>query len=282
MKKEDNKSVGKDKARREVDHIYQKIVRQSIRAVLRNIFGIDQDFEFLEAKFKELLSFETDTLLLVENGDLIVHIELQAQNDPDMLARMGLYAFIVKLKYKKLPIQYVIYVGEEPLRMEVSDINPTKKIAMEVEYIQPRLDWDARQFLSSQVPEEIIWAIFCGGMAPAELVKAIFQRIDDLPLSKAEKNLYLRSLEYLTINTALQPIVEAEMSIYGLEIDITKDRLYKVAHEKRTNEMARNTILGLQNEGRTKAEIIAFLTKFLELSPDEITQAFEGLDQAQA
>jgi hypothetical protein len=146
-------SAGNDKARREVDHIYQKIVRQSIRAVMRVISGSDQEFEFLEVKFKELISFETDTLLLIENGDLIVHIELQAQNDPDMLSRMGLYAFIVRLKYKKLPIQYVIYVGEEPLRMEVSDKNPNGIINMGVEYIQPRLDWDARQFLNDNVPE---------------------------------------------------------------------------------------------------------------------------------
>jgi hypothetical protein len=174
-----------DNARREVDHIYRKIVRESIGAVLRMIFGVDQAYELLETKMKELLSFETDTLLIIENGDNIVHIEIQAQNDPDMLSRMGIYAFIVRLKYKKLPIQYVIYVDEEPLRMETNDINPTGIINMGVEYIQPRLEWDARQFLNSNVPEEIIWAIFCGGMAPVELVKAIFQRIDDLPLSKA-------------------------------------------------------------------------------------------------
>jgi hypothetical protein len=275
-----NHTEAKDGARREVDHIYQMIIRQSIRAVLRNIFGIDQDFEFLEVKFKELLSFETDTLLLIDNGETIVHIEIQAQNDPDMVARMGIYAFIVKLKHKKLPIQYVIYVGEEPLRMEKGDQNPKQKISIEIEYIQPRLEWDANTFLKSDVPEEIIWAVFCGGMAPAELVNAIFQRIDGLSLSKAEKDRYLRSLEYLTINTSLQQLVETAMSIYGLNIDITKDRLYKVGKQNERNEMARNTIAVLRQEGKSDAQIVEFLIK-LNLSQAEINQALEGLEEQQ-
>jgi hypothetical protein len=119
-------------------------------------------------------------------------------------------------------------------------------------------------------------------MALVELVKAIFQRIDDLPLSKPEKSVYLRSLDYLTINTILQPIVEAEMSIYGLKIDITKDRLYKVGKINKRNEMARNTIVGLQSEGKSKSEIIMFLTKFFNLSPEEIKQAFDGLEEPQS
>jgi hypothetical protein len=64
------------------------------------------------------------------------------------------------------------------------------------------------------------------------------------------------------------------MSIYGLEIDITKDRLYKVGK----NEMARNTIAELRKEGKLDEQIVEFLTK-IGLSPEEITQAFEGLEE---
>jgi hypothetical protein len=92
---------------------------------------------------------------------------------------------------------------------------------------------------------------------------------------------YLRSLEYLTINTILQPIVEAEMSIYGLEIDITKDRLYKVGKQNERNEMVRNTIMVFRQEGKTEQQIVELLTK-LQFSPEEISQAFEGLDEQQA
>jgi hypothetical protein len=69
------------------------------------------------------------------------------------------------------------------------------------------------------------------------------------------------------------------MSIYGLEIDITKDRLYKVAHEKRTNELAHNTIVGMRLKGYTTAEITDFLAEIMKLGPEEIVQAFEGLGE---
>jgi hypothetical protein len=113
-------------------------------------------------------------------------------------------------------------------------------------------------------------------------LEAIFQRIDDLPLSKPEKSTYLRLLEYLTVNTILQPIVEAEMSIYGLEIDITKDRLYKVGEKNERNEMAHNTIAGMRLKGYSTAEITDFLAEIMKLSPEEIAQAFEGLEEVSA
>jgi DNA-directed RNA polymerase specialized sigma54-like protein len=71
------------------------------------------------------------------------------------------------------------------------------------------------------------------------------------------------------------------MSIYGLNIDITKDRLYKVGREKRTLEMARNTIAGLTKKGYLKEEIVDFLSQELNLSQEEINQAFEGLEEQQ-
>jgi hypothetical protein len=71
------------------------------------------------------------------------------------------------------------------------------------------------------------------------------------------------------------------MRIYGLAIDITKDRLYKVGQKNKANEIARNTILVFRQEGKTEQQIVELLTK-LQFSPEEISQAFEGLDEQQA
>jgi hypothetical protein len=46
--------------------------------------------------------------------------------------------------------------------------------------------------------------------------------------------------------------------------------------------MAHNTIVGLRERGLSDSWITEFLIKSLSLTPEEITQAFEGLDEPQA
>jgi hypothetical protein len=73
---------------------------------------------------------------------------------------LGIYAFHTLLKYKILPKQYVIYLGEKPLKMDQETANDDKSISLAVTNIQPRLEWNAQDFLNSNIPDEILWAIF--------------------------------------------------------------------------------------------------------------------------
>jgi hypothetical protein len=258
-------------ARQEVDHSVRKISRKSMQTIVGKVAGLKGRLKFVNPKFNEILKFEADSLFWV--GSRLIHIEIQAQNDPDMHARMGTYAFLALFQEKVLPNQYVIYVGEKPLKMPAGAISDDTNTYNRVTYIQPRLEWDARELLASNVPEEIIWAIFCGGLTKEKLVKAIFERINELKLTKKAKNEYFRVLELMTNNTSLQKPVAKYMRIYGVEIDITKDRYYKVGKEQGIDEGIEKgklyTAAELIYSGLVGMEATA---EKLKLSPDEITQ----------
>ena len=57
-------------------------------------------------------------LKLKNNQIFILHIEIQSSNDYKMPLRMMRYYTDIALAYPKLPIkQYVIYIGQQPLKM---------------------------------------------------------------------------------------------------------------------------------------------------------------------
>jgi hypothetical protein len=49
---------------------------------------------------------------------LLIQIELQSTNDPAMALRMLEYAVAIRRRFFRFPEQYVLYVGEAPLRMD--------------------------------------------------------------------------------------------------------------------------------------------------------------------
>ena len=56
--------------------------------------------------------------LLGETADrILVHLELQARNDPDMALRMAEYALAIYRLHGRFPHQFCLYVGEAPMRM---------------------------------------------------------------------------------------------------------------------------------------------------------------------
>lgn len=78
--------------RKEVDHGVRKIARKSLQTIAIKITGHKGRLKFVNPKFNDILRFEADCLFWL--GDRLVHIEIQAQNDPKMQARMGMYAFM--------------------------------------------------------------------------------------------------------------------------------------------------------------------------------------------
>jgi predicted transposase YdaD len=135
-------------------------------------------------------------------------------------------------------------------------------------------------------------------MPKAELVKAVFQKIDQLTIARSLKKKYYRAIEILTINTSLEPIVAQHMNIYGFDIDIRKDRLDKVGKEEgfeegnekgrkegkvegkiegkieARRELAVNTAKSMREDGYSGDEIKRFLVKHLQLTPAEIQAYF--------
>ncbi len=50
----------------------------------------------------------------------LVHVELQSTNDPKMALRMAEYYLSIYRRHKKFPRQFVLYLGQKPMRMKTT------------------------------------------------------------------------------------------------------------------------------------------------------------------
>lgn len=103
----------------------------------------------------EVRNLRVDLLGETASGDL-VHIELQRANDPAMIWRMAEYAFSIKRRFGRWPSQFVLYVGQPPLRMpaRVSSASLTFECCM-----TDIREFDAEALLSSPRLEDNIFAV---------------------------------------------------------------------------------------------------------------------------
>ena len=73
--------------------------------------------ELLTVELPAMRTLRADLLGRLANGDLL-HVEMQSANDPRMALRMSEYANAIYREFGQSPWQGVLYVGDEPLRME--------------------------------------------------------------------------------------------------------------------------------------------------------------------
>ncbi len=71
----------------------------------------------LNLSFSSIKERIADFLVEFENEE-IFYLEIQSVNDKTMPWRMLFYALLIEEKYKKFPMQVVLYVGNEKLRMQ--------------------------------------------------------------------------------------------------------------------------------------------------------------------
>ena len=99
----------------EYDIVLKNVLRRLSAGVLAEITGYPiarwHNVELPEVRLRR-----ADMLGETADG-VLVHIELQSTNDPQMAIRMAIYAFSIYERFGRLPRQMVLYVGEAPLRM---------------------------------------------------------------------------------------------------------------------------------------------------------------------
>lgn len=186
----------------------------------------------LAEKLHYTLEQEGDRFFLVDPGNgeekFIANIEWQVRNDPDMAERMLLY-HAMRYKKDKIPIKgFVVYLGNEPLRMQ--DKVAHFRLQYGFELIDLR-GYEATFFLESNVPEEVIMALLTGfdsGETKRELVKKILDKLQQL-LDQHPRELQrrIRQLEVLGKLRDVQNIILEEganmatlYELYDLKTDI--------------------------------------------------------------
>jgi predicted transposase YdaD len=131
-----------------------KITLQHVDVAIRDLVG-SAVTRWHNIEFPKIESRRADLLGETETGEL-AHIELQSTNDEDMPIRMLNYYIHVRKKFGRYPQQVVLYVGDEPPRMETELRGP----ALDYSYrlIDVR-DLDGERLLKSERVDDNIIAM---------------------------------------------------------------------------------------------------------------------------
>lgn len=99
---------------------FEKVFLQSSQSWL-GIDLVNATIKALPLKLSRSTDREVDFLkrvTLQNNETLILHIEFQTRDDPDMIYRMAEYKAMLQRKYQTTTKQFVIYLGQHESKMK--------------------------------------------------------------------------------------------------------------------------------------------------------------------
>lgn len=221
------------------DKILKEIIDEVIDTLISRVIGLKVvKSERLEAKLQITNEREADYVLKVTTEDgvvLVLHIEFQSTNYAKMARReLGYWLFLLDIY--ELPImQYVFYIGNQPLTMKDHLSYPTTTHTYNLINMQ---DVDCETFLHSGKPEEIVIAILCDYTKKGVkiFIHDILQRIKDLVPDETLRGKYIRQVEVLSQLRNLQNEVCKEAEDMALVWDIEKDVRFRQGLEKGLEE----------------------------------------------
>ncbi len=177
------------------------------------------------------MEHEADRFFLIDaaNGQapFIANIEWQVKNDPDMSVRMLVY-HALRYKMSRMPVRgFVIYIGNEPLRMVSKLEHFHLRYAFDIVDLR---SYTPDFFLQAELPEQVIMAVLTGfnsGEAKREIVRLILDKLHHL-LGQQPLEFYrrVRQLEVLGILRDAQNIIieeEQQMATLYELYDLKKD-----------------------------------------------------------
>lgn len=215
---------------KDFDKIIKENLKEVIDVLIHRVLKINAKRTIiLESNLQITDEREADFILKVEainEGNFVLHLEFQSNNDNTMSHRMLRYFAYIYQTYK-LPVrQYVIYMGKDKLRM----INKIElhNIQYRYELIDMR-DISCEMFLESENPAEIILSILCDFKKKKKrlIVREILLKLKERVEGEVSFSKYIRQLEVISQLRDLQEIVFQEKKEVSLIFDIKKDPNYK-------------------------------------------------------
>jgi predicted transposase YdaD len=157
------------------DTVLKTLLQSSRNSILERIIGA-RIARWLNPEFPEVQQTRAD--LLGETADLrVIHVELQSRNDAEMPLRMAEYALRIWRMTKRFPEQYVLYVGNEEMRMPSEFTGPGFLCRYEIIDIRT-LDEEA--LLASPLAGDNILAILARHKDRRDTIRRILARIATL------------------------------------------------------------------------------------------------------
>ncbi len=236
---------------------YDRILKENsdfLIPIIAKWFHVNLDrVEPLKDKMQRTLEREADFCVKVlednPEDEHIFHVEFQTS--PDYSAYRGLfYRSFLSYNYN-LPVrQVVVYVGNEPHRIQTSLEEPNLSYRLEIVDFRSR---SYREFLYKDTPEEIIMAILCNleGEDPEKIIIEILERIRNFELDRVGKCSV--QLQFLSNLRDLQSLVTKNIKKMPLNIDLSKDPFFVEMWE--LAEKSANEYVNAKYAAKYKAEL---------------------------
>ena len=160
----------------EYDTVLKALLQSPQSTVLERITGA-RIVHWLNVEFSEVKQLRVDMLGTTEDPADLVSIELQSTNDNKMPIRMAEYALSMYRQYTAFPRQYVLYVGEEKMRMTSELVSPNFQFRYTLIDIR---DLDEDALLNSPFDSDSILAILTRHKNRRETIRRILAKIATL------------------------------------------------------------------------------------------------------
>ena len=284
--------MSKKKTQHQEGNLYDKIFKENAEQLFLPLVEERlkikiKSFQPLKEKLQTTIEREMDFFYEVvteKKESLLLHLEFQTENDPEMIYRSAEYHGMA-FRRKKLPIKHVvIFLGKGEITMRTKLSEEEFFTGFEVIHIHKM---NTADFLSSQVPEVVLLAVLSD--LPKDKIEAIL-RLVVLQLKQVCKNAneLSRYLKQLIILSRLRKFENTATKIINdmpITYDIYTDGLYLQGKEKGTKEgleqgieqgKLKSHMLSIRNMLK-KAFEIDLIAEILSVEKDFITKIQEEL-----
>jgi len=200
------------------DVISKEILKNIARDISKHILHIDikDDMEIINQEFTRVESRESD--LLFQNGDEIVHIEIQNNHHNQMHLRMCRYYTDILFLYENYKVsQYMVYIGKEKCYMK-SQIE-RDKMSYFYDIINMR-DIACEELIQSNDPSAIALSILCDfkGQDKQTVINRILRKLRELNDDNAFEK-YLEIVTLYSTNRGLEKNVKKGVEMLTVDIE---------------------------------------------------------------
>ena len=251
----------------EYDTALKLLLQSSAAFTLRQVTSGLTITNWLEVELPQVQSRRADLLGMTAEGAFL-HIELQSSHDSAMPLRMAEYALAIYRKFNWVPHQFVLYVGDSPLRMSDSLNGPGLKFHYTL--IDFR-NLAGSELLDSPHIEDNILAILARLQNRSTSVRKILHRI--AMLEDPERRAALAQLLILSGLRNLEQTVEEEAHKMPILNDILSHKVLGPAilqGRQEGRQEGRQDILKRQLEKRFGPIPGWVEARFSSLSTDEL------------
>jgi hypothetical protein len=147
------------KDRFDFDGALKELFQQDHPSLLERLTGGAKVREFLNVELPRVQQRRVDLVILLE-GNTILHVEIQSANDRNIAYRMLTYYALVKQAYKRPVRQVILYVGEDRLKMPDRLEEDGNRFVYGVSDIR---EFDAEELMTTGNQADLALAVLAGG-----------------------------------------------------------------------------------------------------------------------